>query len=560
MVNYYITTAVVACQEMAASHQRRAQSSMPSAIVAPQSSSYRRPSSTQAAADAIPILVDDTYHVFHLATPPNTVHHPPRLRSSWHRLRSTDLVSWVRDERPALRPGKTPDAPDADGAWTGSAVEGPDGNMHIFYTGYSLAAGGKQVILHAASADKHGSAFTQATTPITMISPTADSLFEDIDFRDPYVFFNPAESCYWMLVATRLASGPYWTRGCIALLTSPDLDTWTVDPEPLVAPNDLFCPECPELFSLPNGKWYLVYSRFSSPNAGTVYKVADSPRGPFRTPRAASGGRLDARRWYAAKSCPKAGDPTKRVYFGWIADRYDGDGKWLWGGDMGTPREVSFDENGHLVVQPSQEALQAAFATAAEVDADQVPTDLQLSSIGKTSAHFLPVQHSTDPVDYLFQFNVASHDAPSFGVLLRVDGNMNGHRLRFEPTAPNVFDVVLLSDSPPLDDFWADQYKLYLPRAVDGPEIARHTGIVVSGTVTIVVQANVLEIFVGGRSISYRLPQRSAPEAIVSHGNTNNETNGKVEDARQEIKELGIFVEDGTVKLANVLLRLSERL
>ncbi|KAL1650373.1 hypothetical protein SLS58_001190 [Diplodia intermedia] len=538
---------------------------MPSLIARSQphaavSRNYSRPSDTQAAADAIPFLVDGTYHLFHLATPPNTIHHPPRLRSSWHRLRSKDLVNWARDESPALRPGKPGDAPDADGAWTGSAVEGPDGNMHIFYTGYNLSTGGKQVILHATSPDKHGSAFTQPLAPITITSPTQDSVFEDIDFRDPYVFLNPSENRYWMLVATRLAAGPYWTRGCIALLTSDDLDHWTAEPQPLYAPNDLFCPECPELFSLPNGNWYLVYSRFSSPNAGTVYKVASSPRGPFRTPRAASGGRLDARRWYAAKSCPKAGDPSKRIYFGWIADRYHGDGKWLWGGDMGTPREVSANEDGSLVLEPSREALDAAFEKAAELDSASLPPVLELSSVGETSAHFLPVRHVTDPVDYLFQFNIASHDAASFGILLRVDEDMKGHRLRFEPTASNRFDVVLLSDDPPLDDFWADQYKQYLPREVDGPEIARHNNIVVDGSVTVVVQANVLEVFVGGRSISYRLPNRSPVESNDAHAKTDGETNGTLESVRQETKELGIFVEDGAIKLTDVSLRLSEQL
>ncbi|OJD39887.1 beta-galactosidase [Diplodia corticola] len=542
---------------------------MPSliALAEQQASRYSRPSDTQAAADAIPVLVDDTYHLFHLATPHNTIHHPPRLRSSWHHLRSKDLLHWARDDAPALRPGKTPDAPDADGAWTGSAVQAPDGNMHIFYTGYNLSAGGKQVILHATSPDKHGSAFAQPLAPITIASPPAHEgrpLFEDIDFRDPYVFFNPAENRYWMLVATRLAAGPYWTRGCIALLTSadPSLDHWTAEPQPLYAPNDLFCPECPELFSLPNGNWYLVYSRFSSPNAGTVYKVGPSPRGPFRTPRAASGGRLDARRWYAAKSCPKAGDPSKRIYFGWVADRYHGDGKWLWGGDMGTPREVSANDDGTLRLEPSREALEAAFEKAAALDAGDaggLPPVLELASEGQMSAHFLPVRHGTDPIDYLFQFNISAHDAASFGLLLRADEDMKGHRLRFDPTAPDRFDVVLLSDDPPLDDFWADQYKQYLPREVDGPEIARHNNIKIDGSVVVAVQANVLEVFVGGRSISYRLPKRSPSETGELHAKSNDETNGTLESARQETKELGIFVEDGAIKLTCVSLRLLER-
>lgn len=75
---------------------------MPSAIETPLVR-YSRPSSSQAAADAIPILVDGEYHIFHLSTPPNTVRHPPRLRSTRSRLGSHDLVSWEQDELEALR-------------------------------------------------------------------------------------------------------------------------------------------------------------------------------------------------------------------------------------------------------------------------------------------------------------------------------------------------------------------------------------------------------------------------------------------------------------------------
>lgn len=122
-------------------------------------SSFSRPSATEAAADAIPILIDDVYHLFHLATPPNTVHHPPRLRSSWHRLRSTNLVDWKRDALPSITPGPEDDTshPASSGAWTGSAVTGPDGRLHVFYTGYNLAQGGKQVILHSVASDREGS-------------------------------------------------------------------------------------------------------------------------------------------------------------------------------------------------------------------------------------------------------------------------------------------------------------------------------------------------------------------------------------------------------------------
>lgn len=178
-----------------------------------------------------------------------------------------------------MHPGKSPDSADADSAWPGSAVIGLDGNMHLFYTGYNLGQNSKQVVLHARSDDKRGSSFTKSSSSIRISGNV--SQFEDIDFRDAYVTWNDLENCFWMIVATRLNNGPFWTRGCLALLISPDLEVWSIEEQPLYAPNDMFCPECPEIFSLPNGKWYLVYSRFHAPDAGTVYRIADSPRGLF---------------------------------------------------------------------------------------------------------------------------------------------------------------------------------------------------------------------------------------------------------------------------------------
>jgi len=117
-----------------------------------------------------------------------------------------------------------------------------------------------------------------------------------------------------MVIAARRNVGPHWRRGCLALATSPDLETWSLEPEPLYEPGNTFCPECPEIFRL-GTTWYLVYSRFSE-NAATIYRTAESLRGPWRTPRHDA---LEGRRWYAAKSLPVGDD--RRMFFGWIADR-----------------------------------------------------------------------------------------------------------------------------------------------------------------------------------------------------------------------------------------------
>lgn len=515
----------------------------------PEDGSYTRISPAQAAADAIPLLVDNTYHLFHLSTPPFTRHHPQRLRSSWWRMRSKNLVDWARDSEPSIKPDESATSPDADGAWTGAAVLGPDGNMNIFYTGYSLAQGGKQVILRARSHDRHGTKFQQ---PGSLISFAGDgrTKLEDIDFRDPFVFYNRAESQYWMLIASRLSSGPsHWTRGCVALLKSSDLDEWTFSPEPLYSPNDMFCPECPELFSLPNGKWYLVYSRFHAPDAGTVYRVAESPYGPFRVPRDGSGGRLDGRRWYAAKSCPKAGDSSRRIFFGWIGDYVEDEGKWLWGGDFGVPREVFADERGYLRVTTVLEVERLFSETSKEVSPERIPPQLSLSSLGSTKVTF-PDLGVAEGRDTMLRFQIQSCDAQSFGLVLHADGTQKGHRLRISPSSGgDTYTVTLLTDLPPLDDFWADQYQLHLPRLVDGPELVRHDGVCLAGgVITVFLMGATMEVFCGGRSISFRFPVSAPSARPLGHAPTTSV-------AAAKSGRIGWFVEDGDIELSNISIR-----
>lgn len=493
--------------------------------------SYSRPSPAQAAADAIPILVDDTYHVFHLTTPPFTQHHPPRLRSCWSRIKSTNLIDWRRDAEPVLKPGSRKSDPDADGVWTGAAVVGPNGNMNIFYTGYNLSQDGKQVILRSRSDNRRGDSFEQ---PGKLISIQGDmSQFEEIDFRDPYVFWHEQESKYWMLVATRLRHGPHWSRGCIALLTSTNLDDWIIESEPLYSPNDMFCPECPELFTLPSsGKWYLVYSRFHAPNSGTVYRVADSPRGPFRIPRDGSHGRLDGRRWYAAKSCPRAGNPDQRIYFGWLGDYVDDQGKWLWGGDLGVPRQVSADAQGNLKVEMAPEFREALLKTSTPVP--QALVQVPASSAGTTSTSFPALDAETNERDLLLSFHVGAVDAHSFGLVFQADETDKGYRLSLTSNPyDDRFTIAMLTDFPPLDDFWADQYKLHLPKPVDGPELVRHDGVSLKDGLCVLIRGRLLEIFAGGRSLSFRLP-------VSASINT---------------RRIGWFVEDGNIELVDVSVR-----
>jgi beta-fructofuranosidase len=189
----------------------------------------------------------------------------------------------------------------------------------------------RQTVCHATSTD----CVAWTKDPANPVS-RPEAGFGHQDWRDPFVFWNAGERCYWMLLSTRSRTGPATSRGAIALRTSADLMAWSeteVLQETLLA----YCPECPEIFRL-GEKWIMAYSRFTD-RSGTVYLTADDPRGPWR---AISPDRLDGPNWYAAKSLTD--DDGRRIAFGWIPDRNPTPtpefGSWLWAGDLAVPREL----------------------------------------------------------------------------------------------------------------------------------------------------------------------------------------------------------------------------
>lgn len=463
-------------------------------------------------------------------------------------MRSFNLIQWHRDLTPVIQPGlNCENLADADGAWTGSAVIGPDGKLCIFYTGYNLAKDGQQKVLKVQSEDRHGSLFQKSFEEIKIIcTPEERGLYEDIDFRDPFVFFNEEEGLYWMLLGTRLAAGSKWTRGCLALLRSQDMDSWQLQTNPFYMPNDMYCPECPELFTLDNGKWYLVYSRFQAPDSGTVYRIADSPYGPFRIPRDGSNGRLDGRRWYAAKSCAKQGDSSRRIFFGWIADYNRADKKWLWGGDLALPREVAARADGTLRIDLATPLLDPGMLDTGMLSCSRplMHPKLCLSSLGSTHYHSLdPMVVPSSSALHCLAFTIQTMNAHSFGLVFDADPGMCGYRLRIIRSHDGTFEATLLTSLPPLDDFWADQYELYIPRAIDGPEIIRHTGLQLQDPIKVIRTDELVQIFLGGRAMSYRIvPELREPVTEQHHARKHD----------QGLITYSVFVEDGEVVLDDV--------
>ena len=460
---------------------------------------YRRPLGGVAAGDAIPFFHAGDYHLFHLSSPKGTTSYPERVRTTWSHAKSKDLVQW--EELPAALPPGELEAPDADGAWTGSVVD-REGVFHIFYTGHKIGSETPQTICHATSRDL----VSFVKNPANPIIRPDRSLYESIDWRDPYLLWNAEERVYWMLIAARLREGPRWRRGCIALATSADLTAWTLDPQPFYAPMTTFCPECPELFQI-GDRWYLVYSRFSE-NAATIYRVGDSPRGPWRVPKREA---LDGRRWYAAKSMPK-GD-SARIYFGWVHDRAGrtNSGAWLWGGDFTAPREVVADPSGELIVRLPKEVsgtyskplpFTIEGATAASAT-------LALSTQGGFASRFIKF----DVTQYIFRCHFGGADDPAtFGLLFRSDREIDAYALIFDSARAT---VTLTHWPQPLDTFWADLVgRSHEIREVDGSRLAEQPlrwDISKGGvSCTLLVDDDVLEFYVNDEiAILYRVYRRS---------------------------------------------------
>lgn len=132
-------------------------------------------------------------------------------------------------------------------------------------------------------------------------------------------------------------------------------------------------------------------------------------------------------------------------------------------------------------MEPNREFIDAYFRHGA---VSELASELTLSSVGKFMSRDLRLGDSSN---YLLEFSIACQDAASFGLLFRTDEDNKGLQLSFTPTQNGLLDTSLLSCPPPLDDFWADQYAVHLPREVDGPELARHNSLKIEGSTVVIV-------------------------------------------------------------------------
>jgi beta-fructofuranosidase len=302
----------------------------------------------------------------------------------WAHATSSDMVHWQR--RPiALAP--TPDGPDADGCWTGTAAV-VDGKPAFLYTGVvksppehaTLRDGAtylRESVCMAIAEDDALLHWRKLPQPV-IAAPPAD--MRVTGFRDPSPWrqqgAGQGNEDQWHLV---VASGQRGVGGMVLLYKSADFHHWDYlhplargkwngKQSDVVGSGEMW--ECPDFFPL-DGKYVLIHST----EGKTIWQIGTLDRATMLF-HAESEGVLDHGAYYAPKSQLDA--KGNRILWGWITDtrpqtEYAAAG---WSGMMSLPRRLSIAD-GQLVMEPAPETASLRTAPRTGSAVKRLPTAAQ---------------------------------------------------------------------------------------------------------------------------------------------------------------------------------------
>ena len=369
--------------------------------------------------DTIPFAHDGKFYIYYLHDErKGNTQDEYGYRTSWNLLITEDGVN-VKDCKVVLPVGEYDDADYA--CYTGSVIEGNDGNFHMFYTAqnnynpkYHRDGKPLQYVAHAISTDLIN------WEKLPELTFGADErIYEPFDWRDPFVFYNEEEKCFDMLLAARLRGASEKNGGCVGLCRSYDLLHWEAK-EPFYNPESYMTHECPDLFKLGN-KWYLVYSTFSEKFV-THYRMSDKLSGPWTSPIEDT---FDARAFYAAKTA-QVGD--KRMAFAWVpTKRGESDfGQYEWGGNF-IAHEINQTTDNKLTVKPAEGLINMFNKEFVNEKINKV----EIENYEGEKSYVIDGMKDTCMIEAVIEF---SEGVRSFGIGLRQDSALaNGYYLRFEP-------------------------------------------------------------------------------------------------------------------------------
>ena len=292
--------------------------------------------------DVMPFYDDGVMNIYHLQDSGSSPFYHPISR-----LTTTDFIHYT-DEGIAINHARKDDK-DAikshDAALgTGSFIKDKNGKYHCFYTGHAASVDDVEpnvleVVRHATSNDQK-KWFKDENFKLK--GNSADDYLNN-DFRDPYVYYDSHDECYYMLVTTRTKVEGTET-GVIKYYSSTTLDAaadgWEYRGIFYNNPDATYNMECPSIVEW-NGYFYLAFSE-QGDNRVTHYLYKTEHDGEWKKFERDS---IDAGGFYAGR-LEKAGD--KLFAFAWCARLSGGvSGGFDWGGNLVT-HELVQKENGEL--------------------------------------------------------------------------------------------------------------------------------------------------------------------------------------------------------------------
>ena len=209
--------------------------------------------------------------------------------------------------------------------------------------------------------------------------------------------------------------------------------------KPFWEPDLYFTHECPDLFKFGDW-WYLIWSEFSDRQV-TRYRMSRHQTGPWLRP---ADDCFDTRAYYAAKT---GGDEQQRYMFGWLAPR-EGEtdtGNWQWGGSL-VVHELRQRPDGTLAVQipenlASLHKQDLPLQSTPVLGQWQTAADSFSSDTPTGLAALLVAEH---PEESTFRATVQyAPGTASFGLLLHAAEDLaHYYQVRFEPDSQRVvFDL-----------------------------------------------------------------------------------------------------------------------
>ncbi|WP_440905562.1 hypothetical protein ACMZOO_04350 [Catenovulum sp. SX2] len=342
--------------------------------------------------DPNPFYDNGKYHVFYLE---NYGFH------SWALSTTSDLLTSTAPKTVLPASG---DAAKAD-QWigSGSVIKAQDGSYHLFYTGHNQNLSPVETVMHAVADDNTLTNWT----PVAADTFSGSNGYSDFDFRDPLVFWNAAESKYWMLITTRFDN-----KAAIGLYTSDNLTNWTAE-APLYTEVSNLNLEVADYFEI-DGVPFIVYSDQRDDSRQVKYLVKNGDNWVT-----ANMPELDGRAYYAART---AGTADERLLFGWVAHNFgrrDGNNP-DWGGDLLIHQLKQV--NGELMVELPEKVrtglMQTASVETVFTEGGAAATETGLNLPAQSA---ITLAASAEKNRWAFKVNSANANA-SFGLMFRKPG------------------------------------------------------------------------------------------------------------------------------------------